>query len=151
MIVTNVRSAHNGIGLAYIYIWVSKSTSVLYVGMTNNEAGPIGRANGHFIRNGSFRKRFDQYRGYGIENISDLILISFPLPKELKYISVESSYRESVEYLVQKELQVMRGSLSPSFDVVSWHDRFPKRTGNSEVISIANGIVDSFKSIYGSL
>lgn len=151
MIITNVYNAHNGFGLAYIYIWVSKSTSVLYVGMTNNEAGTIGRANGHFTRKGSFRKRFDEYRGFGIEKVADLILLSFPLPKELKYISVESSYRESVEYLVQKELQVLRGSLSPSYDVVSWHARFPKRTGNWEVISIANSIVSSFKGIYSSL
>ena len=80
-----------------------------------------------------------------------MILLSFPLPKKQLYISEESSYRESVEYLVQKELQLLRGSLNPSYDIVSWHERFPRRTSNTEVKKIAFEIVNKFKDIYNSL
>ena len=151
MIQTNVYNIHNGIGIAYIYIWVSKIFTVVYVGMTNNSAGPIGRASGHFSSRGTLRKRFIEKKGVGVENVEDMILLSFPLPKKHLYISEESSYRESVEYLVQKELQLLRGRLSPSYEVVSWHERFPRRTSNSEVKKIASEIIGNFKSIYGSL
>lgn len=151
MIQTNIYNIHNGIGVAYIYIWISKNFAVVYVGMTNNSAGPIGRANGHFNSRGTFRKRFIEKKGIGIEKVEDMILLSFPLPTKRIYISEESSYRESVEYLVQKKLQMIRGSLLPSYDVVSWHDRFPRRTGNTEVNKIATTIVGEFKSIYSTL
>ncbi|WP_439484106.1 GIY-YIG nuclease family protein [Cyclobacterium plantarum] len=151
MIQTNIYNTHNGIGVAYIYIWVSKTFSILYVGMTNNSAGPIGRASGHFNSRGTFRKRFIEEKGIGIEKVEDMILLSFPLPKRQLFISVESSYRESVEYLVQKELQLLRGKLNPSYDVVSWHERFPRRTANSEVKEIASEIVASFESVYNVL
>jgi hypothetical protein len=151
MIQTKIYNIHNGIGVAYIYIWISKIYAILYVGMTNNSAGPIGRASGHFSSRGTFRKRFIEEKGIGIEKVEDMILLSFPLPKKHIYISEESSYRESVEYLVQKELQLSRGMLNPSYDIVSWHERFPRRTSNSEVKNIANSIVDSFKEIYASL
>jgi len=151
MIQTNVFNIHNGIGVAYIYIWVSKLYGILYVGMTNNSAGPIGRASGHFSSKGTFRKRFIEEKGIGIEKVEDMILLSFPLPKKQLFISVESSYRESVEYLVQKQLQLLRGSLNPSYDVVSWHERFPRRTANTEVKRIASEIVVNFEGVYNIL
>lgn len=151
MIRTNIYNIHNGFGIAYIYIWVSKAFAILYVGMTNNSAGPIGRASGHFSSKGTFRKRFIEEKGIGVEKVDDMILLSFPLPKEQLFISEESSYRESVEYLVQKELQLLRGKLNPSYDVVSWHERFPRRTANSEVQKIASEIVASFESVYNVL
>ena len=76
MIQTNVYNAHNGIDTAYVYIWISKSYKVIYIGMTNNSSGPIGRAQGHFNSKGTFRKRFLQERGLGIEKALDMILLS---------------------------------------------------------------------------
>ncbi len=151
MIQTNVYNIHNGIDTAYIYIWVSKLCGVVYIGMTNNSSGPIGRAQGHFNSRGTFRKRFLEEKGMGIERIQDMILLSFPLPKTRLYTSEESSYRESVEYLVQKELQLSRGKLSPSYDIVSWHDRYPRRTSNSQVKRIALNIVQDFVNNYNLL
>lgn len=151
MIQTNVYNAHNGFGTAYIYIWLSKTFKIIYVGMTNNSSGPIGRAHGHFNSKGTFRKRFLEEKGIGVENVSDMILLSFPLPSKAEYISVESSYRESIEYLVQKDLQIERGNLKPSYDVISWHDRFPRRTNNSQVKKIAKDIVDKFIERYSFL
>jgi hypothetical protein len=151
MIQTNVYNIHNGIDTAYIYIWISKLHAIIYIGMTNNSSGPIGRAHGHFNSSGTFRKRFLQQKGVGIEKVPDMILLSFPLPKKRLYTSEESSYRESVEYLVQKELQLRRGKLIPNYDIVSWHDRFPRRTSNAEVIKVALDIVQKFEGSYNIL
>lgn len=151
MIQTNIYNIHNGINTAYIYIWISKDYAIIYIGMTNNSCGPIGRANGHFNSRGTFRKRFLEEKGIGVENVSDMILLSFSLPKKREYISEESSYRESVEYLVMKELQLHRGLLAPSFDIISWHDRFPRRTTNSEVKKLAKEIANKFILAYESL
>lgn len=148
MIQTNIYNIHNGINTAYIYIWISKNYAIIYIGMTNNSCGPIGRATGHFNSRGTFRKRFLEEKGIGIENVSDMILLSFSLPKKREYISEESSYRESVEYLVMKELQLNRGLLTPSFDIISWHDRFPRRTTNAEVKRVANEIANKFITNY---
>jgi len=151
MIQTNVYNVHNGIDTAYIYIWISKKHAIIYIGMTNNSSGPIGRANGHFSSRGTFRKRFLEQKGIGVERVQDMILLSFPLPKKRLYTSEESSYRESVEYLVQKELQLLRGQLTPSYDIVSWHDRFPRRTSNAEVRRVAYDIVQKFQHNYNTL
>ena len=151
MVESRIYNIHNGVDTSYIYIWISKLYSVVYIGMTNNSSGPIGRAQGHFNSKGTFRKRFLQERGIGIERVQDMILLSFPLPKKMLYTTRESSYRESVEYLVMKNLQIIRGTLNPSYDIVSWHDRTPRRTSNSEVIKIANQIVTQFESAYENL
>lgn len=151
MIVSPVKNIFNGVGVAYIYIWLSKRHKVVYVGMTNRYSGTIGRADGHFNHGGTFRKRFLQARGYPIEQADDMVLLSFPLPRKSEYISVERSYREAVEFLVHKELLIIRGSLVPTFDVVAWVRDVPKRTGNTEVIGLAQNIIQSFTAAYPSL
>lgn len=151
MIISPIYNVFNGVDRAYIYIWLSKVHKVVYVGMTNTYSGTIGRADGHFRRNGTFRKRFLQARGYPIQMADDLILLSFQLPLKKEYISVERSYREAVEFLVHKELLLMRGNVSPTFDVVAWVRNVPHRTGNSEVQRLAKDIIDSFKVAYPTL
>lgn len=151
MIHTIIYNIHNGIDTSYIYIWLSKNYRIIYIGMTNNSSGPVGRAHGHFNSKGTFRKRFLQETGIGVENVQDMTLLSFPLPKKREYTGVESSYRESIEYLVMKKLQIVRGQLIPSYDIVSWHDRFPRRTGNSQVIKLADTIVTDFIASYPNL
>ncbi|MEQ8683292.1 MAG: GIY-YIG nuclease family protein [Cyclobacteriaceae bacterium] len=150
MLETQVFNVFNGFGQAYIYIWISKKHKVVYVGMTNGFTGTIGRASGHFNRRGQFRKRFTQYRGYEINDVEDMVLLSFPLPKKQEFISVERSYREAVEYLVQKGLIQIRGTLNPNFDIISWVRDSP-RVGNSEVRRLAREIIDTFSLKYDNL
>ena len=151
MITSYIYNTFNGVDQAYIYIWVSKQHQAVYIGMTNRYSGTIGRADGHFNRNGTFRKKILRKKGYSIENIHDLILLSFPLPKKREYISEERSYREAVEYLIYKELLLQRTSVNPSFDVVAWVRDSPVRTNNSEVKKIALNIIDAFLSNYEDL
>lgn len=151
MITTYVYNIFNGVSQAYIYIWLSKQHKIIYVGMTNAYAGTIGRANGHFNERGTLRKRFLDSRGYDVEIVDDMILLSFPLPKKREFISEERSYREAVEYLVHKELLLKRGTVNPTFDLIAWVRDSPKRTQNSEIKRIAKTIVSQFLTEYNSL
>lgn len=150
MIKSYIYNAFDGESKAYIYIWVSKLHRIVYVGMTNGYTGTIGRANGHFINSGNFRKRFSEHTGYSINQVNDFVLLSFLLPQKRYFISEERSYREAVEYLVQKQLQLQRSNLSPTFTIVSWV-RVSPRTGNSEIINVADSIVQDFLAEYPSL
>ncbi len=118
--------------------------------MTNSTSGTVGRSQGHFNMRGTFRSRFLNSKGYDIGRVTDMILLSFPLPKKTKFTSVERSYREAVEHIVQRELQKVRGSVSPTFDVVSWVHSNCKRTNNAEVKRIAMNIVSDFINNYSS-
>jgi len=151
MIKTYVQNCFNGVGQSYIYIWLSKNHQVVYVGMTNRYSGTIGRADGHFNVTGTFRKRFIQNKGYNIERVTDMILLSFPLPNKKEYYSEERSYREAVEFLVHKELLRKRTKVNPTYDVVAWVRDAPKRTGNYEVQKLANEISQAFFAQYVNL
>jgi hypothetical protein len=151
MIKTYVSKAFVGIEQAYIYLWYSRAFKIIYVGMTNNRVGTIGRASQHLNPNGgTLRKRFYQAFGQSIEEVDDLILLSFPLPRKREYFSEESSYREAVEYLVQRELLLRVDSFQPSYKVISWVRGSP-RTTNSEVIGLASSIVEEFANSFEHL
>lgn len=135
---------------AYIYIWFSKKHKVIYVGMTNSRTGTLGRAAQHIDRNGTFRFRFQQRLGYSINNADDLILFSFILPPNKVFITVESSYREAVEYLVQKKLILLKGMLQYTYDVISWV-RTNERTSDTLVRGISEEVVREFVAKLGQL
>lgn len=147
MIKTEIGNCFDGHNCSYIYIWVSKSEQIVYVGMTNGFSGTIGRGGAHFSRKGTLRKRFLEKKGYYINVTNDLVMYSFPLPKKRIYTSIEKSYREAIEYLVQKELILKRTNVIPSFDVISWV-RSNSRTSNLEVKAISSNIVSTFLSNY---
>lgn len=145
MIISRIYNIHNGLDRAYIYVWVTKKYKSIYVGMTNDSSGSIGRAKGHFGHKGTFRKRFLEHSGLGIELADDLTLITYQLPKKREYISLESSYREAVEYLFQNLILSERQNFSPICEVVSWHKRTPRRASNSEVQDLAKYFFEQFK------
>lgn len=143
MVETYVSNKIFNADCAYIYIWFSIQHKIVYVGMTNQRVGTIGRAAQHLDKNGTLRKRFEELLGYSINLSDDLILYSFILPKDKKFTTVEKSYREAVEYLVQKKLLELKTTLKYSFEVISWV-RSNERTSNSEIINISNTIIQRF-------
>lgn len=147
MIKTTINNCFDGHNQSFIYIWMSKTEQIVYVGMTNSFSGTIGRAGSHFSKQGSLRKRFLEKKGYYINVTDDLLLYSFPLPQKKIYTSKEKSYREAIEYNVQKKLIIKRTSVKPSFDVISWVRSSP-RTSNFEVVKISNDIVTEFLMDY---
>ena len=132
---------------AYIYIWFSKSTKLVYVGETNNIHGVIGRANQHVGHsNGTLYHRVYD-KGYDLDQIDDFILLSYPLPREKRYISEETAYRISVEYLVQKKLIENKINSPVKYTLVSNVEVGP-HTGLASLQKIADDIVEDFSAAY---
>lgn len=143
MRLTYVHDIFVGANRAYIYIWFSRVHEIIYVGMTNQRVGTLGRAAQHLDIKGTLRVRFEESLGYSIDKSIDLVLFTFPLPTQKEFITVEKSYREAVEYLVQKYLIELQGKLKYSYRVISWV-RANERISNSQIISIANNIIREF-------
>ena len=132
---------------AYIYIWFSKSTQLVYVGETNNIHGVIGRACQHVGHsNGTLYHRVYD-KGYDLDQIDDFVLLSYPLPREKRYISEETAYRISLEYLVQKKLIENRINSPVKYTLVSKVEVGPY-TGLAILQKIANEIVEDFCFAY---
>jgi hypothetical protein len=135
---------------AYIYIWFSKSTKLVYVGETNNIHGVIGRATQHVGHsNGTLYHRVYD-KGYDLDQIDDLVLLSYPLPREKRYTSEETGYRISVEYLVQKKLIENKIKSVDSYTLVSNVDVGPY-TDVISVQNLAQNIALDFAEAYNEL
>jgi len=132
---------------AFIYLWISKKWGVIYVGQTNSSKGSFGRAFDHIKSNGTLRMRFEDQVCINLEKADDLILVSYPLPQKPEYVSVESSYREAVEYWVQIGLRNIRGKVKPRFDLIS-NVRAVERSSNLRTRRYADEIVKNFLEIY---
>jgi len=132
---------------AYIYIWFSKQYRFVYVGETNNINGVIGRACQHVTRGqGTLYSRVDD-EGYDIQEINDFVLLSYPLPRQKKFMTEESAYRISVEYLVQKKLYALRREVDRPYKMLSSVTTGPC-TGMKSIDHIADKIAYDFVDIY---
>jgi hypothetical protein len=145
-----ISNIFDGKNKSYIYIWVSKKLKCVYIGETNEKRGTFGRARSHIGSKGTLRLRVEERLGERLETGDDFTLLTFQLPKEDKYTGIESSYRESVEYLVQKMLIESRGSYTPTFKLIS-NVRTFNRTQEASVNRIAEDIVDGFSKVYKSI
>jgi hypothetical protein len=139
--------AHFDSRRAYIYVWFSKMHRVAYVGQTNGARGSLGRAAAHVASAGAFRLRFEEEIGLTLERADDLMLVSYPLPKKAKFTGTESSYREGVEYAVQRGLHDARRTLTPRFKLIS-NVRYSERASLKSVRSYADQIVNHFQTTY---
>lgn len=82
-----------------------------------------------------------------MDDIDDFILLSYPLPREKRFLSEETSYRITVEYLVQKKLIECRKDCDIPYELISNvvpgpHTSFPKMN------NLADEIVTDFIHIY---
>lgn len=91
--------------------------------------------------------RFEEEVGIKLEAADDLILVSYPLPKEPEYTSEESSYREAIEYLVQIGLRDIRGKVKPRFRLIS-NVRTVERSSSAFLKRYADEIVENFLEVY---
>ena len=103
---------------AYIYIWVSKQWRIDYIGQTHANAGVIARAAQHARPNGTLRLKLEEM-GIEWKDVTDGTFFSYELPAESEFLSLETSYRLAVEYLVQVGLYRVQDKLNPSLRIVS--------------------------------
>lgn len=132
---------------AYIYIWFSKSTKLVYVGETNNIHGVIGRAEQHVDHSAGtlYHRVYDE--GYDLDLIDDFVLLTYPLPREKRFISEETGYRISVEYLVQKKLIANKIKSTDNYKLISYVDVGPY-TNIASIQAIAESIAIDFNEAY---
>lgn len=144
---THISSMFDGFNIAYVYIWFSKKYRVIYVGQTNSIRGTLGRARNHIGKFGTLRYRFEDEIGERLEAADDLVLASYALPQEPEYIGLETSYREAIEYLVQSDLLMARGTFIPSFKLIS-KVRYTDRASDAFIKRYAFEIVADFTARY---
>ena len=114
-----IGQAFAGRGTAYVYVLYSKEQHVLYVGQTHQRGGPLQRLGQHLGNFGTFRYRIYDHDGIELEDITDLALIALPLPDDPAYRSESPTYREGVEYLLQKRIESDGVTWKPYFYLVS--------------------------------
>lgn len=131
---------------AYIYIWFSKENGLVYVGQTNNKNGVIGRASQHVQKGGTLYERCYDC-GYELNEINDFILLSFPLPREKNFLSEETSFRNSVEFLVQHNLLVLNSKVKRKYKLISYVEP-GQYTNHYRIKQLANDISEKFIKIY---
>lgn len=149
-ICSKISTIYDGSDKSYIYLWVSKGHRFLYVGETNERRGTFGRARSHIGSLGTLRKQVEVKLGERLETVDDLNLLSFILPQEPKFTGIESTYRESVEYLVQVKLIERRVQCNPPFKIISTVRPF-SRTTEASIQKIAEEIVEGFLSVYDNI
>lgn len=136
-----------GSGHGYIYILYSKTHHSLYVGQTNDQCGIVGRLHAHVNYNGTFRMRLLERGGINLDDVDDLHVFSYCLPRDPRYIGIDRTYREGVEYLVQKLLHTVRGRINPFMHIVS-HVEYNDSAQLTFVRSIAQEIFDAFLNTF---
>lgn len=134
---------------AYIYIWVSKKIKIAYVGQTHAKGGVVARANQHVKPGGTLRMKLEQI-GYEWQEIDDLFVLTFPLPNENEFLSLESSYRLAVEYLVQVGLHQIQGRINPRLRIISTVTCTPQ-TKLQYIVNLAEEIIEQFVETYNIL
>lgn len=106
-------------GHGYIYVLYSKTHHSLYVGQTNDKCGVVGRLNSHVNNKGTFRRRLLEREGINLDKVDDLQVFSYTLPLDARFVGIDRTFREGVEYLVQKSLHEVCGSINPFMRIVS--------------------------------
>ena len=145
---TQIKGILNG-AFAYIYIWYSKQGRCIYVGQTNEKHGVLGRARSHIGSTGTLRLRVHEKKGASIEEYDDWNLLSYRLPAQKNYTSIESSHRLAVEYLIQVKLLEIRGDLNPPLQIIS-NVTYSDYCSQPRIIRLAEEIIEEFKSSYRS-
>jgi hypothetical protein len=102
---------------AYIYCGYSRKVGVAYVGMTIGRRGVLGRWADHLSRDidsSSFRRRLYNWDESAWSRLDDLVIFWADIGDAPEFLTLETSHRESVEYLVQREIRsIVAGGMFP--------------------------------------
>jgi len=148
-IVSFIGNSFNGNSFAFIYIIYTKEFNLIYIGQTNERCGTIGRLSSHLSQSGTFRNHFERITGYPLEVVKDLKILSFNLGGTKQFTSTDTTYREGVEYLVQKFLHEFSAKLPTYYRVISF-TRPNSTTSLKYIKKLAREIASNFENIYTS-
>ena len=131
----------------YVYLGFSCAEHIVYVGQTIDKRGFMGRWIDHLSRgaDSSFCARLAEYDEKAFDRITDLRILAWDLGDDPNFHTLETSHREAVEFLVQKDLRNAR--LDPWLKPISTV-RFSPAVNRDFVKEKASEIVDEFKAHY---
>jgi hypothetical protein len=137
---------------AYIYCGYSREVGFAYVGMTLDRRGVLGRWADHLSRDttgSSFRRRLHEWDETAWQRVRDLTVFWAEMGDQAEFLTVETSHRESVEYLVQTKLRLIVGRGDPPLRIISFV-RSNRTINLPSVQKAASGVLDAFYSHYHS-
>lgn len=85
--------------------------------------------------------------GYELDEIDDLLLLSYPLPSDWRFTNAESAGREAVEYYVQVGIRDLQEGFRDYLRIVS-HVRSTDFFDAGEAQVLAREIINDFKEVY---
>lgn len=94
----------------YVYVGFSCTEHIVYVGQTLDKRGFMGRWTDHLSRRerSSFFCRLAEYDENAFDRITDLRILAWDLGDHPSFHTLETSHREGVEFLVQRDLRHKR-------------------------------------------
>lgn len=137
---------------AYIYCGYSKKVGVAYIGMTVGRNGIFGRWGDHLgraLEKSSFRRRLHDFDDSAWSRMDDLIIFWADMGQADEFLTLETSHREGVEYLVQRQLRTVLARGKPPLTVIS-KVRSNRTVQLPLVQSSANEVVGRFQVHFGS-
>jgi hypothetical protein len=136
----------------YVYLGFSCAEHIVYVGQTLDKRGFLGRWTDHLARRdrSSFFCRLAEHDEDAFDRITDLRVLAWDLGDNRPFATIETSHREAVEYLVQKELWGFCGELDPWLRPIS-KVRASAAVERDFVRDKAAEIVTEFRSYYKDL
>lgn len=116
-----LTSAEFAVSRPAIYFIFSKVHRYLYIGQTYDKGGVLSRLRHHLCDedNSSFLRRLEEDIGEPRDSLRDLYVACYFL-KGKQFWSYETSYREGVEFCVQKLVYERQAGFSQCFKVISF-------------------------------
>ncbi|MFJ2342400.1 hypothetical protein [Streptomyces antimycoticus] len=137
---------------AYIYCGYSLEVGVAYIGMTVAQNGIFGRWGDHLgraLERSSFKRRLHEYDELAWGKIDDLVIFWADMGSRGDFLTVETTHREAVEYLVQRELRLLLARSKPPLAVIS-KVRSNRAVKLSFVQESASRVIELFELHFGS-
>ncbi|MEV6547683.1 hypothetical protein AB0M57_03125 [Streptomyces sp. NPDC051597] len=90
--------------------------------MTVGRNGIFGRWGDHLgraLEKSSFQRRLHEFDDSAWDRMDDLVIFWADMGEADEFLTLETSHREGVEYLVQRELRFLLGRGKPSLRMIS--------------------------------
>ncbi|MEU3571045.1 hypothetical protein AB0E96_21880 [Kitasatospora sp. NPDC036755] len=125
---------------------------IAYIGMTVGGNGIFGRWGDHLgraLEKSSFRRRLHEFDDSAWGRLDDLVILWAEIGTASEFLTVETSHREGVEYLVQRQLRTLLAREKPSLTVIS-KVRSNRTVQLPMVQAAANEILGHFKKHFNN-
>ncbi|MFC9649597.1 hypothetical protein [Streptomyces sp. NPDC056937] len=95
---------------------------IAYIGMTVGRNGIFGRWGDHLgraIEKSSFQRRLHEFDHSAWSRMEDLVIFWADIGDSDEFLTLETSHREGVEYIIQRQLRVILARSKPPLTVIS--------------------------------